>query len=100
MFLLNAIYLYNQFKVLNSEKIDIKTFLHETVGSELPDSDHQALDDFHYFAKLPQTKKNANPTKPCRICTKSKVRKKPSYFCKKRKDKPVLCVNPWFRVYH
>ena len=66
---------------------------------------HQHLLDHNFqiqnFKKLPPTqKKKTNPTKSCRICTKSKARKESRYFCKKCKDNPALCVDPCFRVYH
>ena len=76
--------------------VDIKTFHDEVspalVGSELPDPELQEI--------TTNTEKKTNPTKSCRICTKSKARKESRYFWEKCKDNPALCVDPCFRVYH
>ena len=61
MFVVNAFYLYKRSQVLSSEKIDIKTFLHEIaaalVGPQLSNPEYEAHTDFHYLAKLPPTEK-------------------------------------------
>ena len=53
------------------------------VGPQLSDPEHQALADFNDLAKLPPTEKKTNPTKPCSICTKNKVRKDIILFFRK-----------------
>lgn len=103
MFLVNAFYLYNWYKVLSSEKITKAIFRHEIatalVGPQLSNLEYQALPNFHYLAKLPPTEKKLNPIKSWRICTKNKVQKESRYFCKKCNDNPALCVDPCFWVY-
>lgn len=71
------------------------------VGLQLPYPEDQVFSNFDYLAKLPATeKKKTNPTRPCRICTKNKVRKECRYFCEKCKDNSALCVDPCFQMYH
>lgn len=66
------------------------------VGLQLPYPEDQVFRNFHYLAKLPTT----NTTRPCRICTKNKVRKESRYFCETCKENPALSVDPCFQMYH
>ena len=47
-----------------------------------------------------QLRKNTNPAKSCRTCTKNNVQEESRYFCEKFKDIPTLYADPCFRLYH
>lgn len=73
MFLANTFDLYNRFKVLTSEKTDIKTLRHKIAAAllgtqllnlaDLRYRYHQNLSDFHYLGKLPPIEKNIQPNR-------------------------------------
>lgn len=68
--------------------------------SQLSAKTRVPLDNFHYLEKLPPTAKKAVPAKPCRVCTKNKIRKESSFVCATCPEKPALCVNNCFKIYH
>ena len=95
IFLVNVLYLYNRSKVPASEKIEIKTSIAKWHQHLL--NHNSPIRKFSLiFITLPKT----NPTKPCRICSKNKVRKESRYFYEKSKDILALSVDPCFWVYH
>lgn len=57
-------------------------------------------EEFHYLEALPRTEKKERPTKPCRQCTKNKIRRESRYFCPVCEEKPALCVEGCFKNYH
>ncbi|KAJ2954434.1 hypothetical protein O0L34_g2704 [Tuta absoluta] len=55
---------------------------------------------FHYLERLPPTQKKQKPTKPCRVCTKEKKRRETIYYCPVCPEKPALCVENCFKLFH
>jgi hypothetical protein len=54
----------------------------------------------HAPSTLPQVGRKQHPTKKCRVCTKNKRRRETRYFCNACEEKPALCIDPCFGVYH
>ncbi|XP_064598479.1 piggyBac transposable element-derived protein 4-like [Liolophura sinensis] len=55
---------------------------------------------FHHLVGVPPTEKKERPTKPCHQCTKNGRRRETRYICPVCPEKPALCVDPYFKVYH
>ena len=60
----------------------------------------QPVCDFHYLEVLPPTEKKKNATRRCQYCNKMKIRRESRYVCGYCEDRPPLCIDPCFRLYH
>lgn len=56
--------------------------------------------DLHYLEVLAPTGKKNRPTKPCRVCKRNKLRRETRYYCPVCQEKPPLCVENCFKLYH
>lgn len=108
IFIHNACMIYNQQANLPPEnKIDALSFKDEVVKYLLGEkfTKHRLQEQkkqvqLHYLERLPPTQKKQKPTKPCRVCTKEKKRKETVYYCPVCPEKPALCVENCFKIFH
>ena len=54
---------------------------------------------FHYSSSILPNEKKEFQTKPCRVCSKIK-RKETRYECAVCENRPPLCIDDCFRMYH
>lgn len=55
---------------------------------------------FHYLSSIPPTEKKERPTKPCPMCRKIGKRRETRYYCPECVEKPALCIENCFKLYH
>ena len=70
------------------------------IGNTAVFHDHYTEIKNHFPTSIPPTKKKKFPTKQCRVCTKSGIRRESRYICGACNLRPALCVDPCFRIYH
>lgn len=56
--------------------------------------------DFHSPVFIAPTAGRPNPTKRCRVCYRAKLRREVRYCCGQCPDRPGLCLQPCFHLYH
>jgi len=54
----------------------------------------------HVISSVPRNIKNRPIRKRCVICTKNKKRVEKTYYCDECPDKPGLCLDTCFKIYH
>ena len=103
IFLTNAFYLYKTY-VSQKEAMAINEFreiiVNNLVGVLKQPAHLRPVCDFHYLEVLPPTEKKKNPTRRCQYCNKMKIRRESRYVCGYCEDRPPLCIDPCFRLYH
>ena len=103
IFLTNTLYLYRKFSpnqeiayLVDFREVIIKKLIKN--GKKEPMSISMA--NFHYPAAIPQNQQKKKPTRHSRNCRTNKIRHESRYQCGHSADRPALCVDPCFRLYH
>ena len=103
IFLTNAFYLYKTYAP-QREAMAINEFreiiVNNLVGVLKQPAHLRPVCDFHYLEVLPPTEKKKNPTRRCQYCNKMKIRRESRYVCGYCEDRPPLCIDLCFRLYH
>ncbi|XP_063932857.1 piggyBac transposable element-derived protein 4-like isoform X2 [Zophobas morio] len=102
--LLNAWYLYNKYSGLRANFYDFRlNIIENLVGGTKQEKPKKAVPEgVHLPASLPKAEatKGRVQRKDCKVCYQNKIRKQTNFYCPKCKDKPGLCLEPCFRIFH
>ena len=103
IFLTNAFYLYRKFfpnKEIN-HLIDFReAIIKKLIGKRKKDTTPVSMANFHYPAAIPENQQKKKPPRRCRHCMTNNIRRESRYQCGHCADRPTLCVDPCFRLYH
>ena len=103
IFLTNAFYLYRKFST-NKEIAHLADFreviIKKLIGNRKKEPTSISIPNFHYPAAISENQQKKKPTRRCRHCTTNKIRRELRYQCGHCADRPALCVDPCFRLYH
>ena len=100
--LANAFYLYRKFSS-NKETARLVDFreviIKKLIGNRKKEATSISMANFHYPAALPENQQKKKPARRCRHCTTNKIRRE-SCQCGHCGDRPALCAELYFRLYH
>ena len=103
IFFNNAYYMYAK-NTTNPIAKNMKDFQESIVTNLIdppPPNPHlKPQASFHHLSTTPPTEKKKNASRTCKHCSKNQKRQESRYECLFCPNKPALCVDPCFCLFH